>query len=125
MVVWHKTKKFKTLQDKWYKKLEKTGFEDAEQDEVYLKQFSGKTGIMEGSELRGTTELGETYKYNYYRNCREFLDTYKFKNKTEHKMFEMHTEGLGVRVIADKLKTYRRKVHETIQGLVKVMRGKA
>lgn len=123
MTLWHKSKNFKNLQVKWYSKLKKSGFEDQEHDEEHLKQYSGKTGIKDDQLRSGLTALGETYKYNYYLKAREFLDTFKFKNKTERKMWELHSEGIGIRVIANKLKTYRRKVHETLQRLVKVMNG--
>ena len=129
MTEWHKTKKFTDLKNKWYGKLEKSGFRDAEKDEVNIKQYSGKTRIREAWEKEGITlehpdltPIADTYKYNYYQNCREFLGKYTFKNKTERTIFEMHTEGLGLRVIAVKLKTYKRKVHEILQRLVREMK---
>lgn len=131
-------KKFNDLKKKWYDKLSKKGFEDIEQDEVHLKQYSGKTSLSadtqrtneSGQELEldplyylPWTKLDETSKYEYYSMCRQFLSTYKFKNKKERIVFELHTEGESIRIIADKVKSYRRKVHETLQRLVKVMRN--
>lgn len=125
--------KLSKLKAKWYAKLKKKGFEDIEHDERNLKQFSGKTSIddeLGRSKLERWAQWGKLpqiknhIKYEYFSECRRFLEIHKFKNKTERKMFEMHSDGLGVRVIAVSLKTYRRKVHETIQRLVKVMRGK-
>lgn len=131
MVQWNKTAKFKKLQDKWYKKLEKSGFLDAEQDEVHLKHHSGKTRIAgdeEGLRLGGLTldhpaliSIGATNKYNYYLRCREFLGEFKFKNKMERQVFEMHSEGLGERVIAKNLKTYRTKITTILKRLIREM----
>lgn len=128
-----KDPKFKELQEKWYAKLKRKGFEDIEYDEKNLKQFSGKTSIDDEfgrSKLERWSQwgklptIGEHWKYEYSSECRAFLQTHVFKNKTEYKMFEMHSEGFGVRVIAKKLKTYRRKVDEKIRELVRIMRGK-
>lgn len=119
---WHKDPKFKKLQEKWYSKLSKKGFDDIEQDESKLKQWS-ETYFKKGN-LNQSNITVVTAKLAYYAMCRSFLETHKFKNKIERRMFEMHSEGLGVRVIAVEMKTYRRKAHETVQRLVKVMRGK-
>lgn len=121
-MVWHKSPKLKKLQDKWYSKLKKKGFEDIEQDETRLKKWS-ETYFTKG-DLKQSNTIIINAKMDYYRMCRGFLESHVFKNKTEKRMFEMHTEGLGVRVIAVELKTYRRKVHEKIQELVRIMRGK-
>lgn len=126
--------KFNKIKKKWYNKLKKSGFEDIEQDETYLKQHSGKTGLThEDPNARNAwdaylsqegREISESPKFNYFSECREFLETYSFKSKKERKMFEMHSEGEGERVIAKALKTYRRKVTETLKKLIKVMRGR-
>lgn len=133
MTNWNKTKEFAKLKSKWYKKLTKSGFVDEEHSETKLKKFSGVTSIdrIDGtSKLEDWAEWGHSslsiadhWKSTYYSRCRQFLEEYKFKNKKEKAIFEMHSEGIGIRAIADKLKTYRRKVHETIQRLVKEMKG--
>lgn len=120
--MWHKDPKLKKLTAKWYAKLSKKGFEDIEQDETRLKKWS-ETYFKKGN-LNQSHPSVVNAKLEYYNMCRSFLHEYKFKNKTERKMFEMHSEGQGVRVIAEELGTYRRKVHEKIQGLVRIMRGK-
>lgn len=114
--------KFQKLQAKWYKKLKDKGFEDIEQDEARLKKWS-ETFFTRGDLSQSNVTI-VTAKLDYYHMCRHFLNEYKFKNKTEKIMFEMHTEGLGVRVIAKKLKTYPQKVQTIVHGLVKVMRGR-
>lgn len=133
MMNWNKTKDFKKLQKKWYERLKRRGFKDIEHDDTHLKQFSGKTSIdrEDGSskldtwaEMGITVKIKDHWKTEYYSRARKFLGEYRFKNKTERKIFEMHSEGVGVRVIADKLNSYRRKVHETLQRLVLEMKKK-
>src|SRR6266853_1718298 len=127
---WNQSKSFKRTQRAWYKKLAKSGFVDAEQDEYYLKQPAGKVRVavnkVDRNENGGVTlnnakvgTIAESNKYNYYLKCRMFLQSFKFKSKFEKQVFEMHTEGLGHRVIAKKLKTYRRKVQELLLVLIK------
>lgn len=126
-----KDKKLQKLQAKWYKKLERTGFVDQERvkyGEHYLKEYSGKLSDRheDGSpdrSLESIPGIGQTHRFNYYQRCREFLLEYKFKNKTERKIFELHSEGISIRDIATELKTYRDKVHKTIRRLVKEMLG--
>lgn len=126
-----KSKSFSKLEKVWYKKLRKSGFVDIEYDEKNLKQFSGKTSIdrddgsskLDGWHKMGaTTSIRDHWKFNYYQRARDFLRTYEFKNKTERKIFEMHSEGIGIRVIAKELRTYRRKIHELLQALIKEMK---
>jgi hypothetical protein len=120
----HKTLKFKKLQETWYAKLKKKGFEDIEHDEDHLKNFA----------LNGTRNVQSRIspavvaaRLSYYSMARGFLCTYGFKSKLEKAIFERHAEGVGIRKIAAELTTKRRplnkrKVHETIQRFVKVMK---
>lgn len=119
-----KSKSFKKLQSIWYRKLKRSGFNDIEQDEIYLKQYAGirEPNIDENSGIPANN-IGNTRKYNYYRNCREHLGNHEFKTKWDRRVFEMHSEGVGIREIAKKLKTYRRRVHEAIQRMVKEMKN--
>lgn len=116
---WYKTPKFKSLRTKWYKKLKDKGFEDIEQDDVRLKQWSDTYFKRNGASQSNNTIVKA--KLAYYSSCRQFLEEYKFKNKIEKQMFAMHSEGIGIRVIAVELKTYRTKVHKILQRLVKEM----
>lgn len=127
------SKDFKKLQDKWYRKLKKSGFVDQEQNEKHLKQPSGIASIYRpngSSRLDDWLEMGITssiknhWKTQYYSRARQFLGEYKFKNRLERTIFEMHVEGIGVRAIADKIKKFKRaSVHNIIKRLVKVMKN--
>lgn len=132
-------KQYKTLQAKWYKKLKKSGFEDHEQDEFFLKSYSGRVSARDSNEfsedeLNAGGYLTWDYVYadtmrseakaEYYRWCSHMLNDWVFKTKRERKIFEMHSEGLGVRQIAKALKTYKRKIHEELRALIGRMKGK-
>ena len=110
---YYKTEKFKKLQTSWYKKLERSGFEDAEKDGMLKTQniANAKNVILNIAKLE------------YYAKAREFLRIHKFKTAQERKMFEKHTEGIGIREIAKRHRTYRFKVHKILQRLVKEMKG--
>jgi len=141
MPEWNKTPKFLKLQKSWYKKLAKSGFVDEEQDETYLKQPSGimSLSLQSTPNLENDTDgrndrrdailsqasrqLSESPRYKYYASCRSFIQKYVFKNKKDRQIFEFHTEGFSIRDIEIKTKVSRRKVHETIKRLVKVMRN--
>lgn len=132
MTAWNKSKKFETLKKRWYSKLAKSGFVDAEQDEEYLNQFSGKiTGSDEyldedGSQYAWDQLLGNQVKSDakaeYFRWCRHRLNDYNFKTKRDQKVFEMHSEGLGERAIAKNLNLTRGKIAQTLKRLFKGMK---
>ena len=113
----YQTKKFKHLSKKWASKLERSGFEDIEDGENYLKSWESFQGrLVNNAYVESKSE--------YYRMARQFLEGHTFKTKKEKKIFEMHTEGLGYRKIAKKTGTYKNKIAQIIQGLVKVMRAR-
>lgn len=115
-VKFHQTSKSRKTQEKWYQKLQKSGFKDIEDGENYLKTWDSFQGPDQNPLLNSA-------KADYYGQARHFLAVYDFKYKYHKQMFEMHTEGLGYRKIAKKHKTYKNKVASIIQGYVKVMRG--
>lgn len=116
---WHRTPKFKKLQKSWYKKLAKKGFNDIEHDENHLKLSTERFVTRDGGAYANPTLTKA--KFEYYNNCRKFSNEYKFKNKTEKKIFELHSEGVSIRDIAAKIKQSRRKVHEAIKKIVLIM----
>ena len=94
----YKTDEFIKLNEKWKKKLEKSGFVDAEQDEDHMKQwdsfnFSG----------RYNAELFNS-KQKYYQLAGQFSYDHKFKNKRDKLIWELHSNGYTVRAIAAEIK---------------------
>lgn len=113
-------KQFDKLKAKWYKKLEKSGFVDIEQDEDHLKQwYSTRFKVVYDPVLFKAKE-------DYYRLARQFLHEHPFKSKYERLVWEYHSEGVGRREInnilkSKRFKTYTMKVQKTIEDLTKEM----
>lgn len=111
---------FKKLQTEWYKKLEDSGFQDVEQDESTLKEWSLQF-------LRDrTTRLRES-REPYFRLAGHFLHDYQFETDRDRIIWEYHSEGLKVEEIVDTLKKVnlplsRTRVYHTISRLSEAMR---
>lgn len=116
----YETKQFEKLQKKWYAKIKTKGFEDIEHDEDHLKQYSiNFTKNVESWRSPAVVDA----KVAYYSMARKFYSEYPFKDKYDRSVFGYHVEGLGVRRIAKKIRSYRDKVHRTLQRLVKEMKA--
>lgn len=110
-----KSKEFQKLQKQWYKKLEKTGFKDAEQEDGNLK-------VWESSYFSSRYSEGAfSAKEDYYRLAGQFLHSHKFETPKEQRIWSLHAEGKSIRTIAKELKTYPQKIHAIIQRLSKEM----
>lgn len=115
------SKQFKALKDKWYKKLEKSGFEDAEKDENSLKSWHSYIFVVEDD-----TTFQESKK-TYYSMAGKFFHDYVFKSKKDKAIWELHSEGISIRNINKTLKKrgfkiYQLYVQSTIKKLVKEMK---
>ncbi len=65
----------KRLQKIWYKKLERAGFDDIEQDELFFKV--GSKGVID--KRRVTWEI----QAEYYQMASDFLNVYDFASRTK------------------------------------------
>jgi hypothetical protein len=139
---------FKELQSKWYKKLEKSGFDDLEwynpdsgfgQNSRFLK-FSTPS-LPNPDEISGSGGLASSNTYKYYQNCRDFLENYDKFTRMTRLLWTMHTDGQSYRSISKYLRsratkqpyiTHRHKqtsksfsvfwVHTEIMKLHKIMK---
>lgn len=93
-----KTKEFKDLQTKWYKKLEQSGFKDAEQDDGHLKVWHSHF-----FKVRWNSDKFHA-KEDYYRLTAQFLHDYTFANDRERTIWQLHSEGKSIRSIVKTLK---------------------
>lgn len=110
-----KTKKFQALQRKWYKKLENTGFEDIEQNESKLKNWTSarlQAGRNNGNSVEQTMVFNES-KEEYYRLAGFFLYDHKFLSKQDHLVWKLHSEGVPIRDISKVLKALKYSVAST------------
>jgi len=107
-----KQQSLKELQESWYKKLKKDGFEDIEQDEDNLKVWSSVFF------LRNSPEQIQA-KQAYYQMASNFLEDYKFKTRREEIIWTYHSEGISYRDISKLLKKVRIKLsHTAVQNVV-------
>lgn len=110
---------FKELQAKWYGKLKKEGFEDAEIDEDNLKLWSTRFFARHSIEQIQA-------KQAYYQMAENFLNDYKFETKRERIIWEYHSNGISVRDIVlvlrkVRIKTGRQTIWTTVKRLQKKM----
>ena len=113
-----KTKEFKELQDEWYEKLKKEGFNDIETDEDNLKQWESYIFSRYDENLI-------PFKTEYFRLAGQFLHTHKFKSKKLRKMWKYHSEGYSFNEISEKMAHYegasRSSIHVQVNKLAKEM----
>lgn len=88
---------YQKLREVWYKKLSKAGFEDAEENENSLKQYSSRFATPVA--IRNWHAKSE-----YYSMAGQFLHNYKFESPLQKTIWEYHLNGIGVRDIAKLLK---------------------
>lgn len=92
---------FKKLQEHWYKKAAKAGFEDIEQndEEQRLKKWHS-TYLQQ----RYTPEAYAAAE-RYYHLASDYLHNGTFDSTKDKRIWELHTEGLTFRKIATLEKT--------------------
>lgn len=114
-----KKQTFKQLQDKWYAKLEKSGFVDIENDRG-LKHYSTSLANYR----REYSHRNEHWKHTteYYILAEHFLNEYKFDTKFQRNVWEYHSSGISIRDIVllfkkVRIKTDRNELHKIIKAL--------
>lgn len=115
------TKEFNRLKEKWYKKLEDSGYRDIEQDENHLKEWDSYA-----FKSRYNKHLYAS-KETYFQLAGQFLHTFEFESKRHKVIWELHSNGMSITQIANALKSKRFKspnrtsVHTVVQALSKEM----
>ncbi len=110
----YNTKKFKELQQKWYAKLAKSGFVDAEdtkQEHVPLKAWHNFYFT------RRYTPLTFEAKRKYFDTAAQWGAAHIFDSPKDKEIWSLHCEGDSIREIEKKLKVYKDLVHSTIVRL--------
>lgn len=88
---------YEKLRAFWYKVLKDDGFEDIEQDEDNLKEWS--TRAVRKNEYANTLDSWAD-KLEYYDLATRFLNEYRFESELERAIWAYHTEGISYRSIA-------------------------
>lgn len=107
----YETKKFKALQDKWYKKLESKGFEDIEDTRHADRPLKRWHGLDFKSKAKSPDVFLATQ--SYFQKASELLNTHTFDTMEQRRVWELHAEGLSTREIVRKLKEENIKASKT------------
>jgi len=101
---------FSKLQAKWYKKLEKDGFQDIEKNEYQLKQSSSIfMDMRKGNRNESSaTVVSREAKRDYYMMATDFLNSHPFTSKLQRIIWEYHANGLSTREISATLNKVRK-----------------
>lgn len=112
-----KTKKLKKLKELWDRKLAKSGLEDIEDghpEEPLLIRWHSSD--FKRARVRHTFHA----KQEYFVQAEHFLNEYKFQNKRERRIWELHSKGLSLREIA---KLVRANKDSTVHKVIKRLRN--
>lgn len=128
--------KFKQIQKYWYDRLEKDGFQDAEEEvkgEILLKRYTlvrirnNKRESTNQNNQRFDREAARAkYNYLFYTLCRQFLfmpelDVIVKKNPKYRMIWEMYGEGITYERIAQQVGMKARGIRAVIAKLVPIM----
>jgi hypothetical protein len=117
-VQFYEKAKFKKLREKWYKKLEKSGFVEIEA--VHTKNELVKD-YHSSHFMKDYVVDNYDAKQKYFELAREILHTYEFKNKQDKLVWELYSEGMECKTIARKLKKSEYKLSKFIKTVEKLI----
>ncbi len=99
----YKSKYLQKLIAQWDLKLEESGFHDVESRDKKTGELRLSAWDSHYFQIRTTPDVFES-KQEYYLQAHHFLNSYKFKTQTEVHIWQMHSEGYGLRQIAQSLR---------------------
>ncbi len=99
-----KRTEYEKLKAFWYAVLAKNGFEDIEQDEHALKEWSSR--VMRNNSHENLLDSWAS-KAEYYDMATTFLNEYPFDSELHRAIWAYHTEGISYRHIAKLLRKAR------------------
>lgn len=111
-----KSKEFKDLKDRWYKKLKKSGFVDIEEDEKRLLEYHN-------TKYSSSDPLAFSSQQRYFELAGQLLHSFPFKSSEQRTIWTLHCEGKTVRSIGkrvDRSTFYVRSVIDDLAKLIKV-----
>lgn len=104
-----RSSEYEKLRKIWYKKLERSGFNDIELNDNDLKEPSSIFRLSRNPQVVWKAKVA------YYHMATRFLNDYEFKSKQDKIIWEYHTEGLACRNIAKLLtKALRKKINHVV-----------
>ena len=111
-----KSKEYKALEALWDKKLASSGFKDIEQRDGNLKIWH--SFIM--PRRLGTVRC--QIQAEYYSQAATFLLQHVFANATEHKIWQLHSEGVPIREIGRQVKRSKADPKSTVYNVINRLR---
>lgn len=117
-MAYYDAKEFKELQATWYKKLEESGFDDAENQKngiSYLRSWHSTYFQTKHSPDRFQA------KEVYYQIASRMLHTHPFPSVFEECVWMLHVEGTSLREIASVMGATVHRVHTTVKRVCKSM----
>lgn len=99
MTFW-KTEHFKKLQQAWYQRLERDGFQDAEEivgDELVLRQRAAHP-------YRNDDDLMREVKEDYYRILSQKVQGVVFRSEVDRLILTRYCEGKKIKLICEELR---------------------
>lgn len=101
----------KKLQQIWRRKLERSGFEDAETPDGQLKNYALHWTSVDSGRFHATQR--------YYELAGQMLHTHPFKDVVDKTVWRHHSQGKTWKEIADKMGLTLRQVRSIIDGYAK------
>lgn len=109
----YRTKEFIKLKDKWYKKLDKSGFDNIE----FADYTSGFNSHRNTYKICKSTLQNMTFSFNYFQSCRNFLAHWHFSSKIHEILWQLHSENTSYRNISKHLQRKYKKIPKKYQHL--------
>ncbi len=95
-----KSKEFIRLQNKWYNKLKKSGFEDIEWTNSETGENSNYQYLTKGTPRNKVLDRGNiTRSYEYFYRCRRFSFFHKFDKREDKVLWDLYSNGVSYRDI--------------------------
>jgi hypothetical protein len=117
----HKTpqQRFKNLQKKWDKKLEKSGFQDIENRRGYFVDHKSFYDLT----LRKNFSTTDTFENtrSYYSIARSIATNYKFPSEEMKMIWTMHSEGQTLSEIAEAMNTSKQNIFNRLKKIIKIL----
>lgn len=111
---------FSELQDYWYDKLKDLGFKEIEQKKKPGGPDFLKIWHHSYFQKRYSPERFRS-KEQYYRLASQFFNDYSFPTLIESQIWELHSEGVPMRLISERLTIKTCQVFQTIRELKQKM----
>lgn len=111
-----KSRQFKELEREWYGKLKESGFEDIEDNSTEERRLRSWHNLR----FSNFSPIKICMISSYYSYSADLLQTHRFINEEQKRIWELHCNGLTEREIAKEVPRYKKSmVHYVISNVRK------